>query len=101
MVTLTDIRQKLFSSLSLRSSTIDMALMHDFCAELLSDIPAEQRSDLVEKLAKLRRASDLWHLRTAVFDVISRYHGESIAQERLRDLDKELRPYVGTIPRRR
>ncbi|MEP7299285.1 MAG: hypothetical protein ABI702_24135 [Burkholderiales bacterium] len=95
MFNFNDIRQKFTSTLNLRPAAADMSVVRMFCVELLADVPADQREVMVERLGTLRRASDLWHLRTALFNVIARHHGESIAQERLRDLDRELLPYAG------
>jgi hypothetical protein len=95
MVSFNDIRQKFASTLNLRPAAANMSMVQTFCVELLADVPADQRAVMMERLATMRRASDLWHLRTALFNVIARHHGESIAQERLRDLDRELLPYRG------
>jgi hypothetical protein len=43
------------------------------------------------RLEKMRRADDVWHLRGALFDTISRAHGEAAARERLAFLDEQMR----------
>ena len=99
MFSFTDIRQKFTSSLSYRPAAADMGLMQTFCVELLADVPPMQRDALVDRLATMRRASDLWHVRAALFDVIARHHGELIAQQRLRELDRVLLPDAGASGR--
>ena len=50
-----------------------------------------ERRPLLQRLERMRRADDLWHLRGALFDVISLFHGETVARERLATLDERLK----------
>ena len=43
------------------------------------------------RLDTMRRADDVSHLHGALFDVLSRFHGERIARERIGALDEELK----------
>lgn len=92
MVTLNDIRQKFLSPLSLRPAAADLTTMRTLCASLLSDIPHGECAAMLARLSTLRRATDLWHLRSALFDVIARHHGEQVARDRLVALDTKLLP---------
>jgi len=94
MVTLNDIQQKFLSTLSLRPAAASMTTMREFCAELLADVPPLHSTSMLARLSTMRRASDLWNVRTALFDVIARHHGERVAQERLRELDTKLLPFA-------
>ena len=101
MFTFTDIQQKFRSTLSLRPAAADMPTLRTLCAGLLDDVPDGQRASMLAKLSTMRRASDLWHVRSALFDVIARYHGEQIATDRLLMLDDKLMPFASarTVPR--
>ena len=92
MVTLNDIQQKFASPLSLRPAAADMTTMRTLCADLLADVPHGECAATLARLSTLRRASDLWHLRTVLFEVVARHHGERAAQERLVALDGKLLP---------
>lgn len=92
MATLTDIQQKFRSSLSERPAAADMTMMRTLCARLLSDVPHGECAAMLARLSMLRRASDLWQLRTVLFEVIARHHGEQVAKDRLVALDSELQP---------
>ncbi len=94
MVTLNDIQQKFPSTLSLRPAAASMTTLRDFCAELLADVPPLESTSMLARLSTMRRASDLWNVRTALFHVIARHHGERVAQERLRELDVKLLPFA-------
>ena len=92
MVTLNDIQQKFPSLLSLRPAAADMTTMRTLCADLLCDVPHGARTAMLDQLSTLRRASDLWRLRTVLFVVIARHHGEQAAKDRLLALDSKLLP---------
>lgn len=94
MVTLNDIQQKFPSTLSLRPAAASMTTLRDFCAELLADVPPLESTSMLARLSTMRRAGDLWNVRTALFHVITRHHGERVAQERLRELDVKLLPFA-------
>jgi hypothetical protein len=69
--------------------------LRELCATLLADIAPAQREALMQRLGRMRRADDLWDLRSALFDLISRQHGETVARERLVTLDEA----IAAIPR--
>ena len=94
-----DIRQIFTSTLSERPAAADMNTVRRFCVELMSDVPQRQREAMLARLETMRRASDLWHLRTALFGVIARQHGEQVAKARLAELDTKLLPYSSKSPR--
>ena len=95
MFTLNDIQQKFKSTLGLRPAAVDMPTLRTVCAGLLEDVPHGQRASMLAKLSTLRRASDLWHVRSELFEVIARHHGEQLAKDRLLALDDKLLPFVG------
>jgi hypothetical protein len=59
------------------------------CVELLADVPVVAREIMLLRLATVQRASDVLHLRSALFDVVSRFHGEVVARERTTTLDRQ------------
>jgi hypothetical protein len=90
IVTLQSFRNSFMSSLGLGRTPSDMPSLRSLCAALVADVPLVERTMMLERLQHMRRADDIWHLRTALFDTISRAHGESTARERLARLDAEL-----------
>ena len=96
MVTLSNIQQKFPSTLGLRPAAASMSTLREFCEELLADQPPLQRAAMLESLSTMRRASDLWSVRTALFEVIERHHDERVAQDRLRELDTKLLPFTAS-----
>ena len=91
MVTLQSLTQNFSSSLGLRASAPDVNRLRDLCMELLADVPAARRKALLQRLEKMRRADDIWHVRSALFEAISLTHGEQVARDRLAVLDDRLR----------
>jgi len=73
-----------------RRSPPDMEVVRTLCIELLADVPQPERDGMLKRLKVLRRADDKWHLCTALFGVISRFHGENIARERIAKLNEVL-----------
>lgn len=61
------------------------------CIGLLADVPGADRDALVQRFSTMRRVDDMQHLRGAFFDVISHFHGEATARERISDLDRSMR----------
>ena len=57
----------------------------------LADVPRADQASLLHRLDRMRRASDVPDLRCALFDVVSRFHGEAVARERVDALDEQLR----------
>lgn len=66
------------------------AALREQCFALLADVPASDRKAMLQRLERLRRADDVGHLRSALFDTIARAHGETVARERLATLDASL-----------
>jgi hypothetical protein len=91
MVTFQSFRKSVLSSLGLGHTTPDFETLRSTCYSLLDDVPATDRKVMLQRLEKMRRADDLWHLRGALFDTISRFHGEAVARKRLATLDDSLR----------
>ena len=90
MVTLQSFRDSVLSGLGLRRGPLDLPALRERCYALLADVPASDRKVLLQRLDRMRRADDMWHLRGAVFDTIAREHGEAVARERLAQLDERL-----------
>ena len=68
----------------------DAAQVRQLCMELLADSPAWDRKSMLMRLQRLRRADDLWLLRSALFEVIALNLGEATARLRLADFDSRL-----------
>lgn len=90
MVTLQTLRNSLLSGVGLGHAAPDPTALRELCLGLLADVPAADRKALLLRLPRLRRADDLWHLRSALFDTIARAHGEAAARDRLATLDARL-----------
>ena len=90
MLKLRAFRNSFMSTIGLRASPPDMDALRELCITLLADVPAFDRKTMLERLERLRRADDVWHLRGALFDTISRVHGESVARARIDRLDAQL-----------
>ena len=91
MVTFRSFRDSFLSTLGLQRRAPDIDALRELCVELLADVPAADRTGMLMRLEKMRRADDMWHLRGALFDTISRAHGEAAARKRLVTLDEQLR----------
>jgi hypothetical protein len=89
MTAMQSFRNSFMSSIG-RGRAPDLPALQAFCGTLLVDVPAAARDAMLQRLEKMRRADDVWHLRTALFDTISRAHGEAVARERLTVLDEQL-----------
>ena len=85
-----DIKQKFHSTFGLRTVATDVNSLRSLCLKLLDDVPEARRQLLLQRLEKMRRADDVWHVRSALFEVISLSHGEQVARDRLRVLDDRL-----------
>jgi hypothetical protein len=90
MVTLQSLAQKFSSTLGLRARAPDVNTLRALCLELLVDVPEARRNALLQRLEKMRRADDVWHVRSALFEAISLTHGEQVARDRLLVLDDKL-----------
>ena len=89
MASLQDLKQKFTSTFGRRAAT-DVSSLRVLCLELLADVPAGRRKPLLQRLDRLRRADDMWHVRSLLFEVISLTHGEQVARDRLLVLDDKL-----------
>jgi hypothetical protein len=83
----------LMSTLGLRRLPAVDAV-RQLCIDLLADVPGVHRELLVQRLEKMRRVDDMPHLRGALFDVISHFHGEAVARERIDVLDRGLKSFT-------
>ena len=72
-------------------TALDVAALRELCFTLLTDVPASDSKAMLLRFERMRRAEDTWNLRGALFDVISLFHGEAMARERLATLDEQLR----------
>ena len=90
MVTLQTFRKSFMNSIGLGRAPPDLASLRELCVSLLADVPASDRKAMLLRLENMRRSDDVWHLRSALFDTISRVHGETVARERLVQLDAQL-----------
>ncbi len=91
MPTFRSFRNSFLSTFGLGHAVPDIDALRELCTVLLDDVPAPDRSGMLMRLEKMRRADDMWHLRGALFDTISRAHGETAARQRLVILDEQLR----------
>ena len=91
MVTFRSFRDSFLTTIGLSRAAPNIDTLRELCITLLADVPAADRKGMLLRLEKMRRADDMWHLRGALFDTISRTHGETEARERLVTLDKQLR----------
>jgi hypothetical protein len=87
MVTFQRLRQSILPS----RVVPDVTALRELCFKLLADVPASDRKAMLQRIENMRRAEDTWHLRGALFDVISLFHGEATARVRLATLDERLR----------
>ena len=65
-------------------------LVLDLCSTLLADIAPLEREVVLQRLGRLRRADDLRDLRSALFSLVSRQFGETVARARLREFDTSM-----------
>lgn len=70
--------------------------LRSLCTSLLDDVEPARRDALLARLARMRRADDLLDLRSVLFNVVSRQHGESVARARVTEFDAAL----AALPRR-
>ncbi len=87
MATLQAFRDSIRTTFGMTRTPPDVATLRELCVGLLDDVPAGDRKIMLHRLGQMRRADDVWHLRSALFDVISRVHGEAVARKRLVTLD--------------
>ena len=91
IVNIRSFAESLASSFGARPAALDTEVLRVACVEALADIPGHSRDGVLQRLDRLRRADDVSNLRAALFDLVSRYHGESIARQRIDLLDAKLR----------
>jgi hypothetical protein len=68
-----------------------LAQLKRLCLEMIRDVPPGQKHGLSCRISHLQRRRDLWFMRSSLFTAISLQHGEAIARQRIRQLDKQLR----------
>ena len=90
MIGFDDMKQRFNATFGLRNAATDVNSLRALCLELLNDVPEARRQVLLQRLEKLRRADDVWHVRSALFEVISLTHGEQAARELSMVLDDRL-----------
>lgn len=76
--------------------------VRELCTRLLHDVAQPERDGVLHRLGRLRRADDLWDLRSALFGLVSLHHGETVARERLTQFDAAMAalPMRAATPRR-
>ena len=89
-----DLSKKFATPLSSRPQATDPATLRELCAALLFDVPHDQRVAMLARLGTMRRTSDLWPLRSVLFDLIAHHAGEPVATVRLVELDRMLLPHT-------
>jgi hypothetical protein len=85
------LRKSFLPSMGIGRAKPDVPALRELCVTLLADVPAVDRKAMLARIENMRRTEDTWHLRGALFDVISLFHGEATARERLATLDARLR----------
>ena len=68
-----------------------LAQLKRLCLDLIHDVPPGQKHSLVGRIDHAQRRRELWFLRSSLYRAISLQHGEQIARQRIRELDKQLR----------
>ena len=73
-----------------RTSPDRLRELRNVCHSMLDDLDTEQGRDLNGRVEVATQASEFWHLRPRLFDVVSEVHGQSVAAQRLAGLDRLL-----------
>ena len=81
MVNLSAFCKSFLSTSGLSKAAPDMETLRGACVALLAGVPASDRKAMPQRLEKMQLSDDVWHLHAALFDAISRTHGESVAHE--------------------
>jgi hypothetical protein len=68
-----------------------LAQLQHFCLDMIRDVPPGQKHCLACRISHVQRRRDLWFMRSSLFSAISIEHGEQVARQRIRQLDKQLR----------
>ena len=68
-----------------------LAQLKRSCLEMISDVPPGQKHGLACRISHVQRRRHLWFMRASIYSAISLQHGEQIARQRIRQLDKQLR----------
>lgn len=66
--------------------------------EAMSDIQDPLRTRLNAALVSCQNPKDLWFLRSKLFNLISKFHCESVAHDRVSRLDQKLQFFVAHHP---
>ena len=64
-------------------SRLDLSALRILCSTMLVDVPVQERKKMLARVGPMRRADDSWHLRVAMFEVLTKAHGTSVAFARL------------------
>lgn len=83
--------QRLHKTIRPTRTTPNVAALREMCFTPLADVPASDRKAMLQRIERMHRAENRRHLRSALFDVISLFHGEATARERLAALDEQMR----------
>ena len=73
-----------------RTSPDRLRELRNVCHSMLDDLDSEPGRDLSGRVELATQASEFWHLRPRLFDVVSEVHGQSVAAQRLAALDRLL-----------
>lgn len=73
--------------------------LRTLCTSLLDDVDPVRRDALLARLPRMRRADDLLDLRSVLFDLVSRQHGEGVARARIAEFDAALAELPRRAPR--
>ena len=74
-----------------KRSVRELDAVRRLCEELLHDVPGAGQRIMLLRLERVQDAKEVVHLRSALFDVVSRCHGEGVARERILTLDRWFR----------
>jgi hypothetical protein len=81
-------------SMTVQSST-PLSLVRREFVDSLRDIRTQQAGDLLGRIRTARSMRDLWHLRTEIYNLVSRHRDESEATYRLNRLNRFFPQRVG------
>lgn len=75
--------------IALRPAATRIQKVRERFLDLLSDLGELPTQGLVERIEKARSLRELWHLRPEAYDLLSRFGGQSFAQQRLEALNAD------------
>ena len=68
-----------------------LAQIQRICLDMIKDVPPGQKHGLACRICHVQRRRDLWFMRSSLFLALSLQHGDQVARQRIRQLDKQLR----------